>query len=303
MVWNGGDVRMMVLRESIIMKIHYGTALGALFLTVIHIMMRLTQDFHESLEYENVIANYESVGYAILLELLLILISVHGFNGLRVILFEMNQGPTYEKVVTVGCLAGMAALIAYGSRTIIMTSMGMTIMATIHPKLSDELSQTVVSSTKSVKIKIKRSNPNVNSDEKFDDFVVPIEKWTTVLDVLLDVKSHLDHSVGVRYSCRQASCGSCGMKINGKPGLACFTKISELDSDTVTVEPMDNYPVVRDLAVNMDRMINNHKKVMPYVIREDSEIDAESGIREFLQSPENVDKYIQFSKLYQMWFM
>ena len=125
MVWNGGDVRMMVLRESIIMKIHYGTALGALFLTVIHIMMRLTQDFHESLEYENVIANYESVGYAILLELLLILISVHGFNGLRVILLEMNQGPTYEKLVTIGCLGGMAALIAYGSRTIIMTSMGM----------------------------------------------------------------------------------------------------------------------------------------------------------------------------------
>ena len=125
MVWNGGDVRMMVLRESIIMKIHYGTALGALFLTVIHIMMRLTQDFHESLEYENVIANYESVGYAILLELLLILISVHGFNGLRVILLEMNQGPTYEKLVTIGCLGGMAALIAYGSRTIIMTNMGM----------------------------------------------------------------------------------------------------------------------------------------------------------------------------------
>ena len=125
MVWNGGDVRMMVLRESIIMKIHYGTALGALFLTVIHIMMRMTQDFHESLEYENVIANYESVGYAILLELLLILISVHGFNGLRVILLEMNQGPTYEKLVTIGCLGGMAALIAYGSRTIIMTNMGM----------------------------------------------------------------------------------------------------------------------------------------------------------------------------------
>ena len=116
---------MMVLRESIIMKIHYGTAIGALFLTVIHIMMRMTQDFHESLEYENVIANYESVGYAILLELLLILISVHGFNGSRVILLEMNQGPTYEKLVTIGCLDGMVALIPYGSRTIIMTNMGM----------------------------------------------------------------------------------------------------------------------------------------------------------------------------------
>jgi succinate dehydrogenase / fumarate reductase membrane anchor subunit len=87
--------------------------------------MRLTQDFHESLAYENVIANYESVGYALLLELLLILISVHGFNGLRVILLEMNQGPTYEKAVTIGCLVAMAGLIAYGSRTIIMTSMGM----------------------------------------------------------------------------------------------------------------------------------------------------------------------------------
>lgn len=124
-VRNGGDVCMMVLRESIIMKIHYGTAIGALFLTVVHILMRLTQDFHESLQYENVIANYENIGYAVLLELLLILISVHGFNGLRVILLEMNQGPTYEKAVTIGCLVGMAALIAYGSRTIIMASMGM----------------------------------------------------------------------------------------------------------------------------------------------------------------------------------
>ena len=72
-------------------------------------------------------------------------------------------------------------------------------MATIHPKLSEERSQTIVSSTKSVKLKIKRSNPNVNSDEKFDDFVVPIEKWTTVLDALLDVKSHLYHSVVILY--------------------------------------------------------------------------------------------------------
>ncbi len=116
---------MMILRESVIMKIHYGTAIGALFLTVVHILMRLTQNFHESLQYENVIANYESVGYALLLELLLILISIHGFNGLRVILLEMHQGPAYEKVVTFGCLAAMAGLIAYGSRTIIMTSMGL----------------------------------------------------------------------------------------------------------------------------------------------------------------------------------
>ncbi len=113
------------MRESVVMKIHYGTALGAVFLTVIHILMRMTQDFHQSLEYENVLANYEMIGYAVLLELLLILISVHGFNGLRVILLEIKQGPTYEKIVSYGCIASMAILIAYGSRTILMANLGM----------------------------------------------------------------------------------------------------------------------------------------------------------------------------------
>tara|TARA_B100001146_G_C16184813_1_gene436300 strand:+ start:634 stop:987 length:354 start_codon:yes stop_codon:yes gene_type:complete len=116
---------MMLMRESVVMKIHYGTALGAVFLTVIHILMRMTQDFHQSLEYENVLANYEMIGYAVLLELLLILISVHGFNGLRVILLEIKQGPTYEKIVSYGCIASMAILIAYGSRTILMANLGM----------------------------------------------------------------------------------------------------------------------------------------------------------------------------------
>ena len=125
MVWDYSDVLMMLMKESVVMKIHYGTALGAVFLTVIHILMRMTQDFHESLEFENVLANYEMLGYAILLELLLILVSVHGFNGLRVILLEMNQGPTYEKVVSYGCVAAMAILIAYGTRTILMAHLGM----------------------------------------------------------------------------------------------------------------------------------------------------------------------------------
>ena len=114
------------MRESIIMKIHYGTALGAVVLVAVHILFRLTMDYGDSLQYENVIANYEFIPYAIMLELILILLSVHGFNGLRVILLELKQGHSYEKAVTYGCLAAMAILIAYGSRTILMASMGMT---------------------------------------------------------------------------------------------------------------------------------------------------------------------------------
>ena len=113
------------MRESTIMKIHYGTALAAVALVAVHVLMRLTQGYAESLEFENVLANYRFIPYAAMLELILILLSVHGFNGLRVILLELKQGKTYEKTVSYGCLAGMIVLIAYGSRTIIMTNMGM----------------------------------------------------------------------------------------------------------------------------------------------------------------------------------
>ncbi|MFY9300215.1 MAG: succinate dehydrogenase [Candidatus Nitrosotenuis sp.] len=114
------------MRESIVMKVHYGTALGAVVLVAVHILFRLTMDFRDSLQYENVVANYQFIPYAILLELVLILLSVHGFNGLRVILLELKQGRSYEKAVTYGCLAAMVGLVAYGSRTILMTSMGLT---------------------------------------------------------------------------------------------------------------------------------------------------------------------------------
>ena len=113
------------MRESTIMKIHYGTALAAVALVAVHILMRLTMGYAESLEYENVLANYKFVPYAIMLELILVLLAVHGFNGLRVILLELKQGRIYEKTVSYGCLVAMIGLIAYGSRTIIMINMGL----------------------------------------------------------------------------------------------------------------------------------------------------------------------------------
>ena len=150
-----------------------------------------------------------------------------------------------------------------------------------------------ISSSKTIILRIAKFNPEHDSGSQFVDFKVPYERWTTVLDAILDVKKHLDHSVAVRYSCRQASCGSCGMKINGRPRLACFTKISELDSDVVTVEPMNNFPIVRDLVVNFERLFATHKKMQPFVIREDSEITP--GTKEFLQTPEEHEEYIQFA--------
>jgi len=113
------------MRESTIMKIHYGTAIAAVALVAVHVLMRLTQGYAESLEFESVLANYKFIPYAVMLELILILLSIHGFNGLRVILLELKQGRVYEKAVSYGCLAAMIGLIAYGSRTIIVINMGL----------------------------------------------------------------------------------------------------------------------------------------------------------------------------------
>ena len=161
------------------------------------------------------------------------------------------------------------------------------------PTIAEEKTSTAVSSSKSITLRIARFNPQNDSDTKFMEFKVPVEKWTTVLEVILDVKKHFDHSVAVRYSCRQATCGSCGMVINGKPRLACFTKVSELNSDVVTVEPMHNFPIIRDLAVRFDRLFDTHHKIKPYLIRDDSEITTDT--KELLQTPEELEQFIQFS--------
>ena len=139
---------------------------------------------------------------------------------------------------------------------------------------SQEKYEEVKSSSKTMTLRISKFNPDKDHAPTFLEFPVSYEKWTTVLDAILEAKNYHDHSIGVRYSCRQATCGSCGMNINGKPRLACFTKISELDSDVVTVEPMNNFPLIRDLAVGFERMISTHKRIKPYIIREDSEISS-----------------------------
>jgi len=161
------------------------------------------------------------------------------------------------------------------------------------PTLAEEKTNSFASPAKTITLRIPKFNPATDSEKTWIDFQIPYQKWTTVLDAILEAKKYLDHSIAVRYSCRQATCGSCGMIINGRPRLACFTKISELDSDIVKVEPMNNFPIIRDLAVSFDRMFKTHKSIKPFVIREDSEITGKTT--QHLQTPEEVEKYIQFA--------
>ncbi|HEY6405573.1 MAG TPA: 2Fe-2S iron-sulfur cluster-binding protein, partial [Nitrososphaeraceae archaeon] len=99
-------------------------------------------------------------------------------------------------------------------------------------------------------LNIYRGGPNSKPEKSYASYRVPVSRWTTVLDALLYVKERLDSSVAIRFSCRMASCGSCGMRINGIPRLACYTKISELGTDTITCEPLPNFPLIRDLVTD-----------------------------------------------------
>jgi succinate dehydrogenase subunit B (EC 1.3.5.1) len=145
---------------------------------------------------------------------------------------------------------------------------------------------------KKVRIRVQRYNPKVDVQARYDEFEVTAERWTTVLDALLYIKAHIDHSIALRYSCRMASCGSCGMLINGIPRLACYTKVYELGTDTITCKPLPNFPIIRDLATDFKAFFAKHKSIRPYIINED--ID-DSNAKEFIQKPEEVEEYLQFS--------
>lgn len=112
----------MMIRESQIMKIHYITGIAAIFVVAVHILMRLIVPYGLSLQYENVIANYHNIPYVVLLESILVLIAIHGFNGLRVILLELRQSKSWEDGVTIMTIAAMIAIVAYGTRTIIVAN-------------------------------------------------------------------------------------------------------------------------------------------------------------------------------------
>jgi len=76
-------------------------------------------------------------------------------------------------------------------------------MAAINPIFPQETYEKTKPSTNSITLRISKSNPEKDQAPTFSEFSVSHEKWTTVLDAILEVKNYLDHSIGVRYSCRQ----------------------------------------------------------------------------------------------------
>lgn len=143
---------------------------------------------------------------------------------------------------------------------------------------------------KTIKVEIMRFNPERDNEPHFDTFDVPYDDATSVLDALGYVKDNLAADLSYRWSCRMAICGSCGMMINGKPMLACKTFLREY-RDGVKIEALGNFPIERDLVVDMTHFIESLEAVKPYIIGNNSK--PEDGPNN--QTPAQLEKYRTFS--------
>jgi succinate dehydrogenase / fumarate reductase iron-sulfur subunit len=139
-----------------------------------------------------------------------------------------------------------------------------------------------------VLVSIYRYNPDIDDKPVMRDIEVeiPAGKDLMILDVL-ELAKRKDSSIAYRRSCREGVCGSDGMNINGRNGLACITQLSEVvkPGKKLVLRPLPGLPVIRDLVVDMSIFYIQFEKVKPYLIN-----DTPAPAIERLQSPEDREK-------------
>jgi len=137
-------------------------------------------------------------------------------------------------------------------------------------------------------VSIYRYNPEVDKTPYMQDIEIEIPdgKDLMVLDVLELLKAK-DTSIAYRRSCREGVCGSDGLNMNGKNGLACISSLSEvgLKGKKLVIRPLPGLPVIRDLVVDMSMFYKQYEKIKPFLIN-----DNPAPAIERLQTPEEREK-------------
>jgi succinate dehydrogenase / fumarate reductase iron-sulfur subunit len=145
-----------------------------------------------------------------------------------------------------------------------------------------------------VTYRIRRFDPEKNTAPHWEDHTIELTPGMTVLDGLLRIKETKSPTLAWRSSCRMGICGSCAMLVNGRACLACNTQVADLGTGTLTVAPLPNFDTVRDLVPDLTPMFDRHTALHPYLVRGDVE-EQESPTAEYWQSPEELERYLQFS--------
>ena len=148
-------------------------------------------------------------------------------------------------------------------------------------------------------LKISRYNPELEKNY-WEEFHVPFHKDLTVMEALEFIKGEKSHSLAFRKSCGMGLCGSCGAIVNGKHVLMCQTFCRDL-KQPVIVEPIKNFPIIKDLVVDTGKVMNKFRAAMPYtnIQTKRTKFDPKSTPelnKSFLQNPVQREKIKQTSQ-------
>jgi fumarate reductase iron-sulfur subunit len=147
---------------------------------------------------------------------------------------------------------------------------------------------TAPSSQRSITIECLRFNPETDAEPHFDRWNVPFSDDMSVLQGLQYIKDHLDGSLSFRWSCRMAICGSCGHMVNGEPVLSCHTFLRHYHPGPVRVEPLQHFPILRDLVIDQTGFLDKLEAVKPYLIPHTQQPLSDGAHR---QTPEQMAHY------------
>ncbi len=143
-----------------------------------------------------------------------------------------------------------------------------------------------------VALEVFRYRPDQEGEPTFDHYEVPfVEDWV-VLDALNHVKDEIDGTLSYRWSCRMGVCGSCGMMINGEPKLTCGVFLRDYYPKPIRIEPLNYFPVIRDLVINMDDFLDKLDEVKAWLVPKEEKPVSEG---EYLQTPAELARYKQFT--------
>ncbi|MEX0865052.1 MAG: succinate dehydrogenase/fumarate reductase iron-sulfur subunit [Acidimicrobiia bacterium] len=141
-------------------------------------------------------------------------------------------------------------------------------------------------------LEVQRYLPDEDQEPRFQSYEIAYDDRWVVLDALNHIKAQVDPSLSFRWSCRMGICGSCGMMVNGEPKLTCETFIRNYGTETIRVEPLTNFPVVRDLVIDMEDFMEKLPRVSPWLIPAE-EKTLDDG--EYRQTPAELAQYKRFS--------
>ncbi len=143
-----------------------------------------------------------------------------------------------------------------------------------------------------IALEVFRYRPEEEDEPTFQRYDVPYREDWVVLDALTHVKDRIDGTLSYRWSCRMGVCGSCGMMVNGEPKLTCAAFLRDYSPDAIRVEPLNYFPVIRDLVINMDDFLHKLSEVKAWFVPKEQKPVSEG---EYLQTPAELAHYKQFS--------